>query len=243
VGRPALFLDDGGVMNQNERRGPQWQRLVGRYLAPRLGGAPEAWAAANFEVASRFFREHEAHFTADPGASWSAYWASHEEDWLVGMCGLVGVAPPSDRARRRLARDCDAYVTRRVRAAFPGAVGAIRRLHAAGYTLWTASGEPSWELDGYLTGMRVRGLFVDLYGPDRVGAAKASPRYYERVFAHAGVAPGDALVVDDSELALGWAAEVGARTVLCRPEPPAHGQHGHVRRLAELPALLELGGT
>jgi phosphoglycolate phosphatase-like HAD superfamily hydrolase len=160
------------------------------------------------------------------------------------MCDLVGVAPPSDRAvRGHLARDCDAYVTRRVRAAFPGAVGAIRRLHAAGYTLRTASGEPSWELDGYLTGMRVRSLFVDLYGPDRVDAAKASRLYYERVFADAGVAPGDALVVDDSELALGWAAEVGARTFLCRPEPPAHGRHGHVRRLAELPALLVRGGA
>jgi CMP-N-acetylneuraminic acid synthetase len=45
-------------------------------------------------------------------------------------------------------------------------------------------------------------------------------------------------VVDDSERALGWAAEVGAGTVLCRPEPLATDRHRHIRRLAELPALL-----
>jgi phosphoglycolate phosphatase-like HAD superfamily hydrolase len=104
----------------------------------------------------------------------------------------------------------------------PDALGAIRKLHAAGYTLRTASGEVSWELDGYLTGMRVRGCFVALYGPDQVDTAKAGPLFYERVFAHAAIPPGEVLVVDDSERALGWAAEVGARTVLCRPEPPAN---------------------
>ncbi len=39
----TIFLDDGGgVMNDNEVRGPQWQRLVGEYFSPTLGGAPEA---------------------------------------------------------------------------------------------------------------------------------------------------------------------------------------------------------
>jgi hypothetical protein len=88
--RPALFLDDGGVMNENTRRGRQWQHLVGRYFVPRLGGAPEAWAAANAEVAARLFREYEEHFGADPSASWIAYWAGYEEDWLGGMCAAVG---------------------------------------------------------------------------------------------------------------------------------------------------------
>jgi hypothetical protein len=67
--RPALFIDDGGVMNVNARRGRQWQRLVGGYFSPRLGGAPEVWAAANAHVANRLFAEYETHFDADPGAS------------------------------------------------------------------------------------------------------------------------------------------------------------------------------
>ena len=229
-------------MNEITRRRLQWQGLVARYCAPRLGGAPAAWAAANAEVAARLGREYEAHFGTDPAASWSAYWAGYEEDWLGGMCAVLGIAPPPERATRlRLVRECASYVTRRVRVAMPGAVGAIRRLHAAGYPLATASGEASWELDGYLTGMRVRGCFGALYGPDRVDTAKAGPLFYERVFAHAGVPPSEVVVVDDSERALGWAAAVGARTVLCRPEPPAHPSHLHVGALGGLPRLLECG--
>ncbi len=38
-----LFIDDGGVLNDNERRGAEWRRLIGEYLSPRLGGEPPAW--------------------------------------------------------------------------------------------------------------------------------------------------------------------------------------------------------
>ena len=71
-----------------------------------------------------------------------------------------------------------------------------------------------------------------------VDAAKASPLYYERVFNHCAVNPADALVVDDSEQALNWAAETGANTVLCNPTAPVNPRHGHVPRLAALPRLL-----
>ena len=138
-------------MNENARRGRQWQRLVGGYFSPRLGGAPEAWAAANAHVANRLFAEYETHFDADPGASFLTYWTTYQEAWLSGMCTAVGVALPADRATlSRLCRDCEYFVTRRVRAAYPGVVQEIRRLHAAGYVLRTASGERSWELEGYL---------------------------------------------------------------------------------------------
>ena len=239
VSRPALFVDDGGVMNENARRGRQWSSLAGRFLARRLGGAPEAWAAANVEVANRLFRQQAEHFGANPSASWIAYWATYEEEWLDGMCSAAGVECPADPVlRRRLYRNCSTWVTRRVRAGYPGAVAALRQLRKAGYSLHTASGEASWELDGYLTGMRVRDCFVDLYGPDLVNVAKASSLYYQRVFAHAVVTPADAIVVDDSERALDWAAALGAQTVLCHPAPPRSDRHQHVRRLVELPGLL-----
>jgi HAD superfamily hydrolase (TIGR01509 family) len=241
--RLKLFLDDGGVMNDNARRGPQFARLVGNYLPPRLGGTPEAWAAANTEVATRLFDRHFAHFRANPYASWHAFWDGYEFEWLADMCSRVGVAAPEDPvAFRRLARECDAYVTRRVRAALPGSVAAIRSLHRAGFTLLTASGEASWELDGYLTGMRVRACFDGhLYGPDQVDAAKFSPVYYERIFAHCNVSPADAVVVDDSEQALNWAAELGAHTVLCHPSAPGNPRHGHIKSLAALPSILLSG--
>jgi HAD superfamily hydrolase (TIGR01509 family) len=237
--RPALFIDDGGVMNENARRARQWQRLVGQYFAARLGGASQAWAAANADVVNRLFADYEAHFDADPGTSFLKYWASYQQAWLSGMCTAVGVALPADRsAWSDLCRECESFVTRRVRAAYPGVVQVIRKLHAAGYVLRTASGERSWELEGYLAGMGVRSCFVDLYGVDLVDTAKASRLFYERIFSHAGVAPDAALVVDDSERALDWAADLGARTVLCRAEPPTNSRHLHVRQLADLSRVL-----
>jgi phosphoglycolate phosphatase-like HAD superfamily hydrolase len=241
--RMKLFIDDGGVMNDNARRGPQFARLVGKYMPPRLGGSPEAWAVANTEAATGLFERHFAHFGAHPYASWHAFWDGYEFEWLAGMCAKVGVAAPEDPvAFRRLARECNAYVTRRVRSALSGSVGAIRSLHRADFTLLTASGEASWELDGYLTAMGVRGYFDGhLYGPDQVDTAKFSPAYYERIFAHCAVNPADALVVDDNEQALNWAAELGAHTVLCNPSAPGNRRHGHIKSLAALPSILLSG--
>ena len=51
--RLTIFLDDGGVMNDNAIRVPQWQQLVAEYLAPRLGGEHDRWAEANRIVAER----------------------------------------------------------------------------------------------------------------------------------------------------------------------------------------------
>lgn len=47
VAKPVILLDDGGVMNDNRLRGEQWQRLVGEFFAPQLGGESAAWAEAN----------------------------------------------------------------------------------------------------------------------------------------------------------------------------------------------------
>lgn len=43
----VVFLDDGGVMNDNSQRALQWQRLVSEFFVPLLGGTPDAWIEAN----------------------------------------------------------------------------------------------------------------------------------------------------------------------------------------------------
>jgi FMN phosphatase YigB (HAD superfamily) len=58
--------------------------------------------------------------------------------------------------------------------------------------------------------------------------------------ADAGVAPADAVVVDDNPEVLQWAGRVGARTALVGTAayPDGHGALG-IKSLAELPPLLE----
>jgi HAD superfamily hydrolase (TIGR01509 family) len=139
-----------------------------------------------------------------------------------------------------LAHCAAAYVTRRVRSAYPGAIESIQSLHDCGYRLHTASGECSAELAGYLDGMGVRHCFQGLYGPDLVNGLKEGAEYYARIFAHAGLAPAAALVVDDNLRALRWAAQAGARTVLVASGPSTPVLAVPViSSLAELPTFVE----
>lgn len=241
MARLVVFLDDGGVMSDNHRRAPQWQGLVGAFFAPRLGGTPTAWAEANRVVAARLLAPDAwaARLRAAP-PDYASFERAYQRDWLGGMTALVGVPLPPEEEGLALARHASAWITRRVRAACPGAVAAIHALHARGYPLHTASGESSADLAGYLEGMGVRACFGRLYGPDLLDTFKAGPEFYTRLLADAGVAPADALMVDDSPTALTWAAASGARTVLVGRAPcTALAPTLRIDRLAELPTHLQ----
>lgn len=236
--KPVLFIDDGDVMNENERRGPQWQRLVGQFFAPLLGGTPARWAEANRVVAPRLWDAFAIAAVDRVDADYEAFARAYELAWLHDMCQEVGVPVPAAAESRALARRANAFVCPRVDAAYPGVVDAIRALHARGYQLHTASGEESSALDGYLVGMGVRECFGRLHGADLVCATKSGPTYYARVFADARVAPAAVLVVDNSPAALAWAAQIGAKTALVGP---AHGDHEpdlRIAGLADLPSAL-----
>ncbi len=238
--RLVIFLDDGGVMNDNRLRGTQWQRMVAEFFVPRLGGTPEAWAAANYQVITRMLDAElwQARLSASP--NYASFDRQYQIDWLRWMCELVGVEAPPDEECVALGHAATRFITPRVRAAFPGVVDAIRSLHQQGYVLHTASGESSEDLDGYLQGMGVRECFDRLYGPDLVDTFKDGPRFYERIFADAGVEARDALVVDDNATAAGWAARAGARTVLISAASPSSTDSTPcLSSLAELPALIE----
>lgn len=234
---PTIFLDDGGVLNDNQVRGGQWQRLVGEYFPPRLGGAPAAWAEANRLVSHRILTgpawQARLHSTPD----YAAFDRQYQLDWLHWMCAEVGVAPPpDDDACVALAHTASAAIIRQVRSAYPGAVHAIRALHGRGYRLCTATGASSREIAGYLEGMGVRGCFDRLYGPDLINTHKVGPEYYTRLLADAGVAPEAALIVDDNAEVLRWAAQAGAQTVRVGPAGP--GPEPAISRLADLPDWL-----
>ncbi len=236
---PVLFFDDGGVMNDNRVRGPQWQRLVGELFAPLLGGTLEAWADANRQVLDAMLTPAEWQTRLDASPDYVDFDYRYQLDWMQRMCALVGVPAPPDERCAALGRQASHVITRRVRSAFPGAVEAIRTLHARGYTLHTASGEASDVLDGYLAGMGVRDCFVRLYGPDLINTHKGRPEYYTRLLADAQVAPAQAIFVDDSPLVIPWVAAAGARLALVRTGPVAGQQPWRqITRLAALPDLL-----
>jgi len=228
----TIFLDDGGVLNDNRLRETQWPHLLGEFLPPLLGGTPAAWAEANRVVAGRLLAPDAWRGRMHAAADYAAFERGYVVDWLGGMCTILGIPIPAEAEAVEIGRRASHYVTRRVRAAMPGAIVAVDALHAAGYPLFTAAGTASDDLAGYLDGMGLRVHFRRLYGPDLVGMPKRDAAYYRAIFADAGVDPATALVVDDSPLALGWAAEAHAVTVLV--EHPAGS--GHPGPLLGLPA-------
>jgi HAD superfamily hydrolase (TIGR01509 family) len=239
MAQPIVFLDDGGVMNDNAVRGLQWQRLIGEFFTPRLGGTMDAWARANHVVATQLFEPESWRARARAASSYQEYERAYFLAWLGDMCRLVGVPVPPDQEVLSLSMEAEAYVTRRVRSAYPGAVEAIRTLKQEGYELHTASGESSATLAGYLEGMGVLDCFGRLYGPDMVDMPLKESTYYERVFADLGIEPSCAVVVDDAPHVLALAYRLGAKTVLVGTTPSSEpGITAQIACLADLPALL-----
>lgn len=237
--RLMVFLDDGGVMNDNGTRALQWQRLVSEFFVPLLGGPAEAWSRANRVVADRLFEPEAWRKRVRAAADYKSFDRDYQLEWLRDMCALVGAETPSEEECLYLARQATAFITSRVQAAAPSVVDTIRMLHRRGYSLHTASGESSLDLTGYLQAMGVRDCFGRLYGPDLIETFKEGPEYYEHIFADLGIAAADALVVDDSPRAIEWAMQVGARTVLVGDSSlPQRKTTLHIGSLVELPALL-----
>lgn len=207
----VVFIDDGGVLNDNEARASQWRRLLGEYLAPRLGGTPEAWAAANVGAFERSWARYLAQVDAAGTRGGIEGWIREDRRrWLVDMCEQVGVAAPPDPGMYAVA--VGAWVAERVRASIPGAVETVKWLHGRGLTLNTASGALSWELEPYLRGMGILDRFDHLYGPDLVDRYKNGPHFYAALLADSGADPASAAVVDDGDRMRGWAASLGLRT-------------------------------
>ena len=234
----AIFIDDGGVMNDNTLRAPEWRRLVGEYFSPRLGGDKHTWSEANRVVFERILPMLEVGHQAQDYVPW---YDSYQVIWLREMAAYVGVpASADDDECLKMVWDSVDYITQHVHSAFPGVTESIKLLHTAGFTLFTSSGEHSRELDGHLKCMGVRDCFKTLYGSDLINCGKYSIEFFKRIFEHSHVIPSEALVVDDKPQYLAWAAILGAKTCLVSTGPNQNFEADViVSSLAELPVALD----
>jgi FMN phosphatase YigB (HAD superfamily) len=236
-----IFLDDGGVINDNSRRQPQWRQLVGEFFPPRLGGTAGQWSAANVAIFPGVWERFSARLAAwdEASSDYKRELDIYNIDWLCSMCSIAGIDPPeSDDACLSLADEATRFIVPRVRADFPGAIDTVRWL-AERYPVRTASNGASFELQTFYEPLGIMACFERLYGPDLVQQPKTSRRFYDRVFAHAGVDPATALVLDDNPSCIGWAREAGARAILVSPNAPSTAEASVIAKLSDLPAVLE----
>ena len=214
--RCVLFIGDGGVLNDNARRGPEWLRLIGGFMAPRLGGTPEAWARANSIEFPRVWGNIAKRLAGF--ATFREFQRAYGVEWMQAMCARVGVECPADDDAVALHAEVTCHVWEHADAAVPGAADAVLALHRAGYTLYTASAQASWEMRVITEKMGIGQAFVRLYGADIVDRVKNGPAFYESVFDHAGVPRADALVIDSDDACCRWAREAGAQARWIDPE-------------------------
>ena len=209
----AIFIDDGGVMNDNSKRGEQWMDLVAQYFVPRYGGEPKTWREANHQVLEILIDELETRINESQNLDYGKHQALEDEIWINHMFDTVGVDRPPEQEYFRICREAENWVTPQVNAAIDGIIPAIKKLKSEGFQLYTASGETSWTLHGYLLGMGLLDCFITLYGPDLLGMMKGGDQYYKEMFVHAQVDPSHALVIDDNPKMLQLANQLGAFTI------------------------------
>ena len=211
----VLFVDKGGVLVDNyDDLAPQWRRLIGEFLAPRLGGRHEEWGAANGPAFERQWARFQEAAAADGPADIRGFFAKDARQWFLDMCDGVGIERPPDEVAEAIAADTIRYVKERLDIRVPRALGALRALRSRGVVLHTASADAHDDLVEYLERIGGRDLFDRVYGSDLVNTWKFGPDYYRAVLADSGVDPARAAVVDDSAQALAWARECGLRGFL-----------------------------
>jgi FMN phosphatase YigB (HAD superfamily) len=81
-------------------------------------------------------------------------------------------------------------------------------------------------------------LFDRVYGSDVLNVWKSSAGYYRAILADTKTDPGAAIVVDDSDRAIGWAAECGLRGVLVRRQADEPFESAVLRAFDEVDELL-----
>lgn len=208
----SIFFDDGGVLNNNEIRGKQWQKHCGQIFSSKFGGNPEIWGEANFRLISRYtnlfwkdWKDVFPHFLN--------FYASYKVGWVNGMFEEVGKETPVNLDHEQLFDEVADYVIPKIRSAVPGVINSIKLLYKKGFKLYSASGLISKEMKMYLDGMGIKSLFREFFGPDLINTWKHGPEFYASIFKELGLKSQNAIVIDDKPLFLHSALEVGANVI------------------------------
>jgi putative hydrolase of the HAD superfamily len=218
----AVLLDALGTLVELQPPAPRLQRLLHEFGFE----VSEEQAAAGFMAEIAYYLDHHLD-GSDP----------ERLERLRDRC--------ADEMRRALGiPELDHATARRVMLGaleftpYPDVEPALRDLRERGMTIVIAS---NWDcsLPEWLGPTGILDLVDDVVTSAEVGAAKPSPRVFERALGIAGVEPAEALHVGDKvDNDIEGAAAAGIRGVLLQREddPPAGVEW--IRSLRELPALL-----
>ncbi|MBI5666444.1 MAG: HAD family hydrolase [Chloroflexi bacterium] len=219
-----ILFDLYGTLVDSRLMIPCYAQQLGRVMADRYGGTPDAWADANRRIV----------------ADWDSYYADLDfegdnglDDLWEGMIRttralfrLTNTPEPVMDELAALSRELPYLATSGCDALFPEARGVIERLHGAGYRLGVASHTTTAQARGTLAGAGVLEYFAGpILGPDVTGMFAKNRRFYLA----AALPPETCLVIDDSPDGIRGAKAAGMTAVLIYrgddSPPPSPADH------------------
>jgi len=234
-----VFLDDGGVMNDNRIRGLQYQKLVGEYFTLKIGGEPYLWAESNVNFLEEIMKEYSKAICDGSDIDYKKYHADFVNRWIEEMFNYVKVKLPAKSEYKQIYREAIEYIAPNIRSSYPGVVDTIKKLKRLGFKLYTASGEDSLELKGYLQGMRIMDLFENFYGPDLINTPKTNDNFFKRVFDEILFEPDRTIVIEDKPKFLECALNSGANVIqACLTGEFEPSYQYYIKDMTELPKII-----
>lgn len=234
----AIFFDDGGVLNDNTIRNPQWKAFCGEFFHSRFGGDPEGWSEANQKAMTTL----DVH-GIDPKEIYDDYltfYTKFKSEWVIKMFEEAGRTVPPKAEHERIFDTTAEYVWPKVHSAIPGIIKTIKILYSKGFVLYTSTGLASRDIKMVLEGMGIKHLFSGFYGSDLINTWKFSPKFFEAIFKDIKLESKKAIVIEDQPRFIENALKTGANVIQAcvtgefQPKYPFYVENMH-----QLPKVIE----
>ena len=234
----AIFFDDGGVLNDNAIRAPQWKAHCGEFFHSRFGGDPEVWGEANQKTMIAL----EIH-GIDPkkiDEDYMTYYKKFKSEWVIKLFEEAERSIPPKVEHEKIFDTALEYVWPKVHSAIPGIIESIKILHSKGFVLYTSTALPSREIKMILEGMDIKDFFSGFYGPDLINTRKFSPTFFDAIFKDIKLDSTKAIVIEDQPRFIENALNAGANIIQAcitgefEPKYPFY-----VENMLQLPKVIE----
>ncbi|MHA2027830.1 MAG: HAD family hydrolase [Candidatus Kariarchaeaceae archaeon] len=209
----SIFFDDGGVINDNEVRAPQWRKLIAEYFMPKYGKTLEEWSEANALFLEREIKEWAEVLDNKQLIDMAKFLERYDISWLSDMFEHLNIPIPNPEDCLKITREAYAWIIPRVNSAYEGMNELVEKL-ASRFVLYTSSGGDNRTLRAYYKAQGIEKYFRTLYGSDLIGVFKSHPEYFDRLFKDSGVDPTSAIIIDDKEKVLDLVDGFGAKCIL-----------------------------
>jgi len=218
-----VFLDLWGVLIDIRKTDRAYNRRAASILASRYGGGVKTWLKAYNSA----WRNYQSRLE-------EADWSRHEwftvvdrldKNLILETFGVAGVeSVPRDVLS--FSRNLENEVMSCVAAFYPGAEGAVRRLHEAGHKVYLATQAGEWHARGALKRSGFANEFDGIFSGSSQNSSKDQKLYWARVLRSVDAPASSCVSVDDRTDCLKAAASVGFTAVLLE-----RGERGKSRKL------------